>query len=214
MTINRRQLIATMASTALLAGNRASFAQGSGIFRIGAPNCITGAGAAYGTGTQKMLQAGVEAVNAAGGAAGLKFEISTEDTQTQPQAAVLAVKKLIEVNEVQALLGIWSSGESLATLPLASDADLLFMNTSGAPALSVPPANAKGLSYRFQATNDRFGRALIPQGVGKERWKGRRGGRLRTDPIQLPFRIAEGPRRQARCDRHRFLYRRHDDHSS
>jgi branched-chain amino acid transport system substrate-binding protein len=34
------------------------------------------------------------------------------------------------------------------------------MNTSGAPALSVPPANAKGLSFRFQATNDRFGRAF------------------------------------------------------
>ena len=160
MTINRRQLVATMASTALLVGSRASLAQGSGIFRIGAPNCITGAGAAYGTGMQKMLQAGVEAVNAAGGAAGLKFEVSTEDTQTQPQAAVLAVKKLIEVNKVQALLGIWSSGESLATLPLANDADLLFMNTSGAPALSVPPANAKGLSFRFQATNDRFGRAF------------------------------------------------------
>jgi len=160
MIITRRQLIATMASTALLSSNRASLAQGSGIFRIGAANCITGAGAAYGTGMQKMLQAGVEAVNAAGGAAGLKFEVSTEDTQTQPQAAVLAVKKLIEVNKVQALLGIWSSGESLATLPLANDADLLFMNTSGAPALSVPPANAKGLSYRFQATNDRFGRAF------------------------------------------------------
>jgi branched-chain amino acid transport system substrate-binding protein len=70
------------------------------------------------------------------------------------------VKKLIEVNKVQALLGIWSSGESLATLPLANDAGLLFMNTSGAPALSVPPVNAKGLSYRFQANNDRFGRAF------------------------------------------------------
>src|SRR3981081_4255204 len=156
MTINRRQLIATMASTALLSSNRAGFAQVSGIFRIGAPNCITGAGAAYGTGTQKMLQAGVEAVNAAGGAAGLKLKIAPEEQEPQPQAAFLAVKKLIEVNKVQALLGIWSSGESLATLPLASDADLLFMNTSGAPALSVPPANAKGLSYRFQATTHPF----------------------------------------------------------
>jgi len=42
------------------------------------------------------------------------------------------------------------------------------MNTSGAPALSVPPANAKGLSYRFQATNDRFGRAFAEiAGKGK-----------------------------------------------
>jgi len=68
-----------------------------------------------------MLQAGVERSTQQAGAAGLKFEISTEDTQTQPQAAVLAVKKLIEVNKVQALLASGSSGESLATLPPCSD---------------------------------------------------------------------------------------------
>jgi branched-chain amino acid transport system substrate-binding protein len=45
-------------------------------------------------------------------------------------------------------------------VPNPTDADIILMNTSGAPALSVPPANAKGLSYRFQATNDRFGRAF------------------------------------------------------
>lgn len=160
MTLNRRDLVATLAGTALLAGTRSGFAQAAGTFRIGAPNCITGAGSPYGTGMQKMIQAAADVVNAAGGAAGLKFEVFAEDTQTQPQSAVLAVKKLIEINKVQALLGIWSSGESLATLPLANDANLLFMNCSGAPALSVPPANAKGLSYRFQATNDRFGRAF------------------------------------------------------
>jgi branched-chain amino acid transport system substrate-binding protein len=157
---SRRSFLATIASAALLANPRLGLAQGSGVFRIGSPNPVTGAGSAYGAGMQKMIAAAVEAVNAAGGAAGLKFEVVAEDTQTQPQAAVLAVKKLIEINKVQALLGIWGSGESLATLPLANDANILLMNTSGAPALSVPPANAKGLSYRFEATNDRYGRAF------------------------------------------------------
>lgn len=160
MTLTRRQVVSTLASAALLSGTRAGSAQGTRTFRIGAPNCITGAGSPYGAGMQKMIQAAAEMVNAAGGAAGMTFEVFTEDTQTQPQSAVLAVKKLIEINKVQALLGIWSSGESLATLPLANDANILFMNCSGAPALSVPPANSKGLSYRFQATNDRFGRAF------------------------------------------------------
>lgn len=149
------------AAAAAAAGARQAQAQAQpGIYRIGAPLPLTGAGASYGTGMLRMLQAAAELVNAAGGAAGLRFEIQAEDTQTQPQAAVLAAKKLIEINKVQALLGLWSSGESLAVLPLANDADILLMNTSGAPALSVPPANAKGLSYRFQATNDRFGRAF------------------------------------------------------
>ncbi|OZA01123.1 MAG: amino acid ABC transporter substrate-binding protein [Rhizobiales bacterium 17-65-6] len=109
---------------------------------------------------QKMILAAAEMVNAAGGAAGRKLEVSAEDTQTQPQAAVLAAKKLIEVNKVQAVLGTWASGVSLAVAPLTNDAGIILMNTSGAPALSVPPANAKGLLFRFQATNDRFGRAF------------------------------------------------------
>jgi len=73
---------------------------------------------------------------------------------------VLAAKKLVEVNGVRAILGTWSSGVSLAVIPLTNDAGTILMNTSGAPALSVPPANEKHLSYRFQATNDRFGRAF------------------------------------------------------
>lgn len=160
MEQNRRAFIASLASAALIANTRAGAAQSAGVFRIGSPNPVTGAGSAYGAGMQKMIFAAAEAVNAAGGAAGLKFEVVAEDTQSLPQPAVLAVKKLIEINKVQALLGVWSSGESLATLPLANDADLLFMNGSGAPALSVPPANAKGLSYRYEATNDRYGRAF------------------------------------------------------
>jgi branched-chain amino acid transport system substrate-binding protein len=109
---------------------------------------------------QKMIVAAAEAVNAAGGAGGKKIEVVSEDSQTSPQAAVLAAKKLIDVNKVQAILGTWSSGVSLAVVPLTNDANIILMNTSGAPALSVPPANAKGLSYRYQATNDRFGRAF------------------------------------------------------
>ena len=169
MNITRRNVLATMASAALAASVRPAFSQ-SKVFRIGAPNCVTGAGAPYGTGMQKMIIEAVKVVNAAGGAAGYTFEVAAEDTQSSPQEAVLAVKKLIEINKVQALLGVWSSGESLATIPLANDANLIFMNCAGAPALSGPPVNAKGLSYRLQATNDRFGRAFA-QIVEKEGFK-------------------------------------------
>ncbi|NMJ40731.1 amino acid ABC transporter substrate-binding protein [Roseomonas sp. JC162] len=129
-------------------------------FRIGALNPITGAGSPYGTGMQRMIQAAVEAINSAGGVNGRRIEVFAEDTQTSPQAAVLAAKKLIEVNRVRAILGTWSSGVSLAVIPLTNEADILLMHTSGAPALSTPPANAKNLGYRYQATNDRFGRAF------------------------------------------------------
>jgi branched-chain amino acid transport system substrate-binding protein len=157
----RRQFIGTLgAATALVASPSIIRAQGQGTFRIGALCPVTGSGSPFGTGMQKMIIAAAEAVNAAGGAAGRKIEVISDDTQTNPQAGVLAAKKLIEVNKVQAILGTWSSGVSLAVVPLTNDANIILMNCSGAPALSVPPANAKGLSYRFQATNDRFGRAF------------------------------------------------------
>lgn len=160
MTTTRRTMLAGAAgATALLATPGIARAQAE-TFRIGALNPVTGAGSPYGGGMQRMILAAAEAVNAAGGVNGRRLEVFAEDSQTQPQAAVLAAKKLIDVNRVRAVVGTWSSGVSLAVIPLTNEADILLMNTSGAPALSVPPANAKGLSYRFQATNDRFGRAF------------------------------------------------------
>jgi branched-chain amino acid transport system substrate-binding protein len=99
-------------------------------------------------------------VNAAGGAAGMKIEVVGDDTQTDPQNGVLAAKKMLDVEKVHAILGTWSSGVTLAVIPLTNAADAIIMSTSGAPALSVPPANAKGLGFRFQATNNQFGRAF------------------------------------------------------
>lgn len=127
-------------------------------FRIGALSPITGAGSPYGTGMQKAIQLAVEEVNAAGGAAGRKLEVFYEDDQTQPQAGVLAAKKLIEVNKIEALIGTWASGVTLAVMPLTDEANIIEMNVSGAPAISL--LDKKDMVWRFQATNDRFGAAF------------------------------------------------------
>ena len=170
MTIDRRLILqAGAGAMALGLTSRSAFAQAEP-FRIGALNPITGAGSPYGSGMAEMILAAVEEVNAAGGAGGRRLQVFSDDTQTNPQFAVLAAKKLIEVNKVNAILGTWSSGVSLAVFPLVNDANILLMHTSGAPALSTPPANAKGYGYRFQATNDRFGRAFAEIAV-KEGFK-------------------------------------------
>jgi len=157
MNITRR---ASLAATMAVPLVTPALAQTAETFRIGAMNPITGAGSPYGSGMQRLIIAAAEMVNAAGGAHGRRLEIFAEDDQTSPQAGVLAARKLLDVNRVRAIIGSWASGVSLAVVPITNDANVLFMNTSGAPALSVPPANARGLSYRFQATNDRFGRGF------------------------------------------------------
>ena len=177
-TVRRQILTATAIAAALCAVP--NLAQAQATFRIGALNPVTGAGSTYGPGMQKAILMAVEEVNAAGGAGGRKLEVFTEDTQTQPQAAVLAAKKLIEVNKVQAILGTWSSGVTLAVMPLTDAAGLIEMNVSGAPAISVE--DKKDLVWRFQATNDRFGQAFAE--IAKKR--------KFTRPATMAFNNASG----------------------
>lgn len=159
MDINRRTLLKLGAASA--AGLALPFdvsARSDNELLVGALTPITGAGATYGSGMLKAMGIAVKEVNDAGGMAGRKIKLISEDGQTQPQAAVLAAKKLIEINKVQAILGTWSSGVTLAIMPLTDAANIIEMNTSGAPAIST--LDKKDLVWRFQATNDRFGRAF------------------------------------------------------
>jgi len=180
-SINRRTILkagAGLAATAALP--RFAFAQSAATFRIGTLCPITGAGSPYGSGMQKAIEIAVAEVNALGGAGGRKIELFNEDGQTKPDAAVLAAKKLIEVNKVQAIFGTWSSGVTLAVMPLTDAAGIIEMNTSGAPAISTQ--DTKDLVWRFQATNDRFGAAFAVI-AEKRGWK---------KPATMAFNNASG----------------------
>ena len=159
--LDRRQILVAGALGALVQGGNVWAAQPAGAaFRIGALNPITGSGANFGSGMQKAILFSAEEVNAAGGAAGRRLEVFAEDDQTSPTAAVLAAKKLLEVNKVQAILGTWASGVSLAVLPMTNTADAILMHTSGAVALADPKINAKKMAYRYQGSSKHLSRAF------------------------------------------------------
>jgi branched-chain amino acid transport system substrate-binding protein len=158
-SFSRRDFVVAGASLAAAsAAPGLALAQTGGTFRIGSLCPVTGGGSSYGSGMQKAIELAIAEVNAAGGAGGRNLEVFAEDSQTKPEAAVLAAKKLIEVNKVQAILGTWSSGVTLAVMPLTDAADIIQMNTSGAPAISTQ--DTKDLVWRFQATNDAIGAAF------------------------------------------------------
>jgi len=127
-------------------------------FRLGALNSITGVGGPYGGAMLQAIRIAVDEVNAAGGAAGRPFVLYAEDDQTKPDAAVLAVKKLIEINRVQAVVGVWPSSVGLAIMPITNNADIIMMNTCGAPEMQIE--NKRGLAWMFQASNAVFGKAF------------------------------------------------------
>ena len=167
----RRQVLKT-GGAAVLAGSttfgRLPPAAAAEPFRIGALNPITGAGSPYGSGIQKTIIFAAQEVNAAGGAAGRMFEVFAEDDQTSPEAGVLAAKKLIEVNKVHAIFGTWSSGVTLAIMPLQDAANVLLMTHSGASAIST--LDKKDLVFRFSTTGERSGGAIAGI-VAKEGYK-------------------------------------------
>jgi branched-chain amino acid transport system substrate-binding protein len=160
-TLDRRQILVAGAIGALLQGTRSwAAAPASATFRIGALNPITGGGANFGSGMQQAILISAAEVNAAGGAAGRKLEVFPEDDQTSPTAAVLAAKKLLEVNKVQAILGTWASGVSLAVLPMTNAADAILMHTSGAVALADPKVNARKMAFRYQGSSKHLSKAF------------------------------------------------------
>ena len=128
-------------------------------YRIGALNPVTGAGSTYGSGMQKTILFALDEVKRAGGVDGRPIEVFAEDTQTSPDAAVLAVRKLIDANKVNAVLGTWSSSVSLAVQPITNAGGCLLFHVSSAPALSSATQNAKHLGWRFQAGSPQIGAA-------------------------------------------------------
>ncbi|WP_137391585.1 ABC transporter substrate-binding protein [Rhodoligotrophos defluvii] len=127
-------------------------------FKLGALNSITGAGGVYGPGMLEAIQIAVAEVNNAGGAAGRPFQVFAEDDQTKPDAAVLAVKKLVDITRVEAVVGIWSSSVQLATLPITNAAEILSLNTCGAP--EIETEDKLDLVWQFYASNAIIGRAF------------------------------------------------------
>ena len=124
-------------------------------YPVGALNPVSGAGSTFGSGMLKSIEIAAHAINEAGGACGRTIKIVSADTQTSPDAAVVAAKKLVDVDKVNAVLGTWSSGVSLAVLPITKAAGITEMNTSGAPA--VTQNDPQDLVWRFQATDKLFG---------------------------------------------------------
>lgn len=152
--IDRRQfagMAAAMAASVALP----RFAGASEVYRLGALNSITGAGGAYGPGMLEAIQIAVAEVNEAGGPAGRQIQLFAEDDQTKPDAAVLAIKKLVEINRVEAVVGIWPSSVQLATLPITNAAGVLSFNVCGAPELET--VDDKDLVFQFYASNKVIG---------------------------------------------------------
>ncbi len=116
------------------------------VLLIGEYGSLTGGTATFGQSTHKGIMMATEEINAQGGLLGKKIQIITEDDQSKPEEAKMAVLKLIKQNQVIAILGEVASSRSLAAAPEAQRAKVPMIS----PASTNPKVTEVG-DYIFRA---------------------------------------------------------------
>jgi branched-chain amino acid transport system substrate-binding protein len=125
-------------------------AQGASL-QLGVLTPLTGAGGFDGPRMAKAMQAVIDEVNGAGGLLGRKVVLVVEDGQTNPEAAVRAARKLIDVTKVPAIMGTWASAVTTAVAPLCWESKTFLTTVSGADSITKLPH--QGYLIRTQPNN-------------------------------------------------------------
>src|SRR5579884_1618849 len=147
----RRSILLSAAALAATAGMpRLGRAQGPGL-RLGVLTPLTGAGGFDGPRMLKAMQAVATEVNAAGGLLGRHIALVVEDDETNPEAAVRAARKLIDVDKVPVIMGTWASAVTTAVAPLCWESKTFLTTVSGADSITLLPH--QGYLIRTQPNN-------------------------------------------------------------
>lgn len=123
--LSLRGLAGAVAATTLAFGAYAAHAE----VTLGALMPLTGALGEYGESSLNGVKLAAKQINESGGVLGGSLNIAVGDTQTNPQAGVLAAKQLIATNKVAGIVGALASG---VTIPVAQSVT----SVSGIPEIS------------------------------------------------------------------------------
>jgi branched-chain amino acid transport system substrate-binding protein len=154
----RRRLLALALAGA--AFSSVALAQDRSPVRIGVLVPLSGGGGSYGPGMAEAARKAAEFINtqAGGVLGGRKIEVIVQDSESNPTAGVAAARKLLDVSNVSAIVGLWSSAVAMAVKPLAIERGVpLLVSGSGD---EVTQGNNKGLVWRFQARGSDWGEAF------------------------------------------------------
>jgi len=106
--------------------------------RIGSFLSVTGPAAFLGDPEQKTLELYVEKINAAGGVLGRKLQLIVYDSAGDAEKARAFVKRLIEQDKVDLIVGGSTTGETMAVAPLVEQAQIPFISLAGAVVIVEP----------------------------------------------------------------------------
>ncbi|KAF1042759.1 ABC transporter substrate-binding protein [Xylophilus sp.] len=155
-TTTRRTALG-LAALAIASATPTAFAAEPPI-KIGLLAPLTGTGGPYGKEEETAARAAADYINAAGGVLGRRIEIVVADDESTPTAGVAAARKLIDVDGVAAIAGVWSSAVALAVRPVALEKNVALLPVGSADELTE--GDTKGLVWRFQTNGKNWGRAF------------------------------------------------------
>ena len=137
--IDRRRFLGATAALVGAAAFPAVVRAQSAPVKLGTLTPLTGAGGNYGPSMRKAMEWVAEQVNAAGGVNGRRVQLVSEDDQTNPDAAVRAARKLIDVDKVAAIMGTWASAVTTAVAPLCWESKTFLTTVSGSDTITQLP---------------------------------------------------------------------------
>jgi branched-chain amino acid transport system substrate-binding protein len=130
----------TPALLAALAALAAAPAHAAEPIKVGALLAVTGPASFLGAPEARTLEMLVEELNAKGGLAGRPVKLIVKDTGASPEKAISFAKQLIEEEQVLAILGPSTSGESMAVKPIAQEAKTVLLSCAAAEVIVNPIA--------------------------------------------------------------------------
>jgi len=134
----QRFWINAIVAGALFAAPFAAKAEEPGI-KVGAMIALSGPAAYLGDPVQKSLKMLVDNYNARGGIAGRKLTLVTYDTEGNTGKAVQLFRRLAESDQVVAIIGPSTTGESLALKSVANELKVPMISFGAGTDIVVPP---------------------------------------------------------------------------
>ncbi len=137
-----KQLVAAAAGVVVaLCGSVQGAEAADAPIKVGALFSVTGPASFLGAPEAKTAEMFVANVNAAGGINGRKLELIVKDTGSKPENAVSMAKQLIDEQQVLAIIGPSTSGESMAVRNICQEGQTILLSCAAAETIVNPIAS-------------------------------------------------------------------------
>ncbi len=136
--MNKRNFLHAAAALVALGALGVTDAQAQAPIKIGSFLAVTGPASFLGDPEAKTLRLYVDTVNKAGGVNGRQLQAVIYDSAGDARQAVTFARRLIEEDKVDIIVGGSTTGETMAVVPLAEEAQIPFISLAGANVIVEP----------------------------------------------------------------------------